>query len=74
MAKPNGIYMPTFDMEDIGKQCYSHLNVTLAALNRQYERYRKGSIDGGKRSMCEKANEFIEPISSELRARELAKG
>lgn len=74
MAKPNGIYMPTFDMEDIGKQCYAHLNSTLAALNKQYERYRKGDIDRGKWSMCEEASEFIEPISIELRTRELARG
>lgn len=70
MAKPNGIFLPDFAVEDIPNQCYQHLEATLVALIRQRERYCKGRIDRAKWPECERANASIEPISAELRRRE----
>lgn len=73
MAKPNGIFTPEFAIEDIPDQCYQHLSSTIAALNRQFERYCKGNIDRAKWADCERANAYMAPISEELRKRELSR-
>lgn len=71
MAKPSGIVIPEFTIEDIPSQCYQHLASTIAALDRQFERYCKGLIDHAKWADCERANAYRAPISEELRRREL---
>lgn len=70
-AKPNGIYMPVFSIDEIEGQGYQCLSSTYAALSRQHERFCKGKIDPSKWGMCERANAYMLPISVELRAREL---